>query len=47
MGIQIVPSPTPHTKAAKINEIHEKGDRGEEQINGRSMDLRAWVISQY
>ena len=28
MGVQIVPSPVPHTKFAKINEIHEKGDRG-------------------
>ena len=28
MGIQIVTSPIPHTKLSKINEIHEKGDRG-------------------
>jgi len=28
MGVKIVPSPVPHTKFAKINEIHEKGDRG-------------------
>ena len=27
-GMHIVPSPVPHTKSAKINEIHEKGDRG-------------------
>ena len=47
MGVQIVPSPVPHTKFAKINEIHEKGDRGEGQIDDRSINLREWVISQY
>ena len=26
--MQIVSSPVPHTKSTKINEIHEKGDRG-------------------
>ena len=27
-GTQVVPSPVPHAKFSKINEIHEKGDRG-------------------
>ncbi len=26
--IHVTPSPVPHTKLPKINEIHEKGDRG-------------------
>ena len=26
--MHIVPSPVPHTKLSKINEIHEKGNRG-------------------
>ena len=28
MGLHVVPSPVPHTKLSKINEMHEKGDRG-------------------
>jgi len=28
--ISVVPSPAPHTKFSKINEMHEKGDRGGE-----------------
>jgi len=31
MLTHIVPSPVPHTKATKINEMHEKGDRGGEK----------------
>ena len=27
-GLHVVPSPVPHTKLSKINEMHEKGDRG-------------------
>ena len=27
-GTQLEPSPVPHTKLTKINEMHEKGDRG-------------------
>jgi len=27
-GTHVVPSPVPLTKFSKINEIHEKGDRG-------------------
>jgi len=33
--LHVLPSPVPHTKLSKINEIHEKGDRG-----GRIEDLQ-------
>jgi len=27
-GFHVIPSPVPHTKLSKTNEMHEKGDRG-------------------
>ncbi len=42
--MNIIPSPVPHTKLSKFNEIHEKGGRGEGQTSGISFDLLARLI---